>query len=103
MPKVKNKLRVTGADLKNLRESGLSNETIRLNGLRTGDATLVFSYRNLEGGVNGFTRKRPHRPRVIDGKKVKYEQPKGSLLRAYFPIASLPTLRDATRACPKSM
>lgn len=80
-------------DLENLRESGLTDATIRRNRLHTENGALVFPYRSLDGTVNGFARKRPHNPRVIDGKAVKYEQPPGSPLRGYFPVGSLPKLR----------
>jgi putative DNA primase/helicase len=80
--------------LENLLASGLSNSTIRVNGLRTENGALVFPYRDLDGRVNCFARRRPHRPRVVEGKPVKYEKPKGSDLRAYFPAASLEKLRD---------
>lgn len=56
---------------------------------------LVIPYRDLEGKVNGFARVRPHMARKgKNGKPIKYEQPKGEPLRAYFPAASLEQLRD---------
>jgi hypothetical protein len=88
------KLPVCDADLMNLRCSGLTDETIRANQLRTENRSLVFPYQNLAGRVDGFYRTRPHKPRVIDGKPVKYEQAKGSPLHAYFPTASLTKIRD---------
>src|SRR5262245_3004763 len=92
-----------GGDLMNLRASGLTNETIRANDLRTERdpvelATtlnrlpdcppkqipefcrrggLIFPYRDLDGVVNGFARVKPHCPRVSNGQPVKYEQPVG--------------------------
>ena len=106
-------LPVYGKDLDNLRESGLTDATIRANGLRTEYdkeklarilncdsgknccvGGLVIPYRGLDGKVNGFSRVRPHFPRERDGKPIKYEQPKGSPLRAYFPKSSLPKIRD---------
>jgi hypothetical protein len=49
----------------------------------------------LTGQVDGFVRKRLHVPRQDrDGKSVRYEQPAGTPLRAYFPPASLGQLRD---------
>ncbi|HYT87498.1 MAG TPA: DUF3854 domain-containing protein [Gemmataceae bacterium] len=82
-------------DLANLRESGLTDTTIRVNKLRTEGGKLVFPYRNLDGQVNGFARCRLQVPRTDrDGKPVRYEQPQGTPLRAYFPVASLENLRD---------
>jgi putative DNA primase/helicase len=109
------KLPLCDSDLANLRASGLAHKTIRDNQLRTEwDAAklaailnregtpafcqgggLVFPYRDLQGTVNCFARVRPHTPRKDeDGKPIKYEQPLGEPLRAYFPDASLPLLRD---------
>jgi putative DNA primase/helicase len=85
---------VCGSDLANLRASGLTDETIRANRLRTEQGSLVFPYRDLNGVVNCFARCRPQVPRVVDRKEAKYEQPKGSVPRAYFPAASLGRLRD---------
>lgn len=111
------RLRVNDGDLANLRESGLTDETIRANGLWTagaGDAGklaeilncsressaclggLVFEYRDLDGNSDGFARVRPHFPRMDKaGKKIKYEQPKGSGLRSYFPAGCLEPLRNS--------
>jgi hypothetical protein len=94
MPRIN--LPLCGSDLENLRASGLTDLTICENNLRTEGAALVFPYRDLDGNVNGFTRRRPHVPRVIDGKEAKYLQDKGTPLRAYFPHASLAKLRDGT-------
>jgi putative DNA primase/helicase len=107
------KLPVCGEDLANLRASGLTDETIRDNELRTEQdpailaailnrraifdcclGGLVIPYRNLAGEVNCFARVRPHIPRVRDGEPIKYEQPVGEPLRAYYPKASLTKLRD---------
>lgn len=96
MPKlaVKTRLPLDDSDLANLRESGLTDKTIWDNGLRTKDDALEIPYPDLNGNTNCFVRRRPHTPRVIDGKPVKYEQPKGTPSRAYFPVDSLPALRD---------
>jgi len=96
MPKAirKTPLPLDSEDLKNLRESGLTDETIRANKLHTADDAMVIPYRDLQGGVNGFTRTRPHKPRVINGKTAKYRQPFGSPVRAYFPANSVSELRD---------
>lgn len=113
MPKIPRQ--VHGPDLENLKASGLTDATIRENGLWTatpsdGDKIvkilncgrganaclggLVFPYRDLDGHTNGFACLRSHTPRQRDGKPIKYEQPKGEPPRAYFPVASLPLLRD---------
>jgi hypothetical protein len=66
---------------------------------------LVFPYHGLDGklmhfdGPDGlvysFARVKPHVPRRNSkGDPIKYEQPKKSPLRAYFPAKSLPLLRD---------
>lgn len=108
----KRTLRVYGDDLANLRESGLEDATIRANGLRTVrdsdelakilnrskrdsccQGGLVFPYRGIDGDVNGFARVRPHEPRIRKGKPIKYEQPVGEALRAYFPSASIEGLQ----------
>lgn len=101
-------------DLENLRAAGLTDATILVNKVRTefdsgklaailncgpGSTAclggLVFPYRDLAGEVNCFARVRPHHPRTRDGKPIKYEQPKDSPMRAYFPAGSLEKLRDA--------
>lgn len=92
MPRVS--LPVCESDLTNLRASGLTDSTIWTNRLRTEAGALVFPYRDLDGNVNCFARRRPHAPSVIGGKLAKYIQPPGSPLRAYFPAASLDRLRD---------
>jgi hypothetical protein len=114
MPKVpSNSRHVFGDDLAKLRSCGLTAETVRENGLYTSNDSaelarilncsrecqsclggLVIPYRGLDGKVNCFARVRPHIPRVRNGKRIKYEQPKGAPLRAYFPAASLPLIRD---------
>ena len=88
------KRKLSSRDREQLRESGISDKTIRRNRLHTARNALVIPYRSLDGATNGFVRTRPHSPRVINGKSVKYEQPKGSKSRAYFPVASLKKLRD---------
>jgi Domain of unknown function (DUF3854) len=124
MPKPLPPIRVYGQDLEDLKKSGLTDKTIRAADLYTvspaDDTTLarllnqlpehppkevpefcrfgglVFPYRNLAGEVNGFARVKPHRPREPGGKLIKYEQPKGESLRAYYAPASLPLLCDGT-------
>jgi putative DNA primase/helicase len=103
-------------DLENLRASGLSDVTIRTNGLRTETdhgrlaeifgrgpqspvchAALEIPYTDLEGNPTGFSRFRPHHPPVINGKDAKYLQAKDTTPRAYFPRASLVRLPNETR------
>lgn len=94
MPKLP--LQVGDVDLANLRASGLRDSTIAANKLRTERGSLVFPYRDLDGTVNCFARYRPHKPKVVDGKAIKYTQPKGSPPRAYFPAASVATLKKGS-------
>jgi hypothetical protein len=123
MPKTTQKIlseRLCERDLENLQASGLSDQTILENELRTvtdrvelatilnrlperprkeipwfcEGGALVFPYCDLQGTVNCFARARPHKPRVEDGKERKYESPLGSELHAYLPRASLARLRD---------
>ncbi|MCI0643209.1 MAG: DUF3854 domain-containing protein [Gemmataceae bacterium] len=90
MPKVNpTPLPLSAADLENLRESGLTEATIRLARLRTEGGALVFPYFDLDGTVNCFARRRPH-----NGKPAKYVQPPGSPVRAYRAPATLAKLRD---------
>src|SRR5262245_57908238 len=91
-------LPVIDTDLPNLRKSGIAAETLRSNKLRTEAGALVIPYRDLDGKVNGFARRRPHDPPIIDGKPAKYLQPTGSPLRAYFPAASCLRLLDGMSA-----
>ncbi len=86
------------SDLENLRASGLTDDTNRSNGLRTENGALLFPNRDLDGKLNGFSRRRHHKLRMIDGKLAKYEQDKGSPPRAYFPVASLDGLRGGESA-----
>jgi hypothetical protein len=111
------KLPLSRNDLENLRASGLQDETILANGLRTEtdskklakllnrDQTawvcsggLLFPYGNLAGEDTGFARIRPHCPRERRGEPIKYEHPKGEPPRAYFPRASLDMLTDGESA-----
>jgi hypothetical protein len=87
-------LSLCDSDLENLRASGLNDRTIASNGIKTENDAMVFPYRDLNGTKNCFARYRPHKPPIIDGREAKYIQPPGSPLRAYFPVASLPKLRD---------
>ncbi len=120
MPKVAiAKLPVSKNDLENLRASGLTDETIRANGLhserdsmklatllnrlpeRPGKEIpqflwlggLVIPYYDLQE-KNGFCRIRPLVPRTRNGESVKYEHPVGEPCRAYLPKASRAKLRN---------
>lgn len=77
-------------DLASLRASGLTDQTIIANDLRSDELGTVFPYRDLRGAVNCFKRWRLRQP---VGPK-KYHQPFGSEVKAYFPVASLMKLRD---------
>jgi hypothetical protein len=87
---------VCDTDLDNLRASGLTDATISANSLKTEGDSLIFPYRDLNGELNCFARRRLHHPQMIDGKLAKYLQPPGSPMRAYFPVACLAQLRDGT-------
>jgi putative DNA primase/helicase len=89
--------------LAELRASGLSDETIRMSGIHSEvayprlasilnwskypgkhGAGLVFPYFD-ETGATVLQRVKPSNPRMIQGRVVKYESPKGSAPRAYIP------------------
>jgi hypothetical protein len=110
--------KLSANDLINLRASGLSDETIRENGLYTEGnpdkfaallnrspdrpgklvpefclcGGLVFTHYDLSEN-NGYVTVRPRSPRVREGKPVKYEAPAGESSRPYFPKRSRPQLR----------
>jgi hypothetical protein len=95
MPKLFDENRLASCDLKKLRASNLSDRTILANELHTARNALVFRYADFATGeFNGFARTRPHKPRIVDGSPVKYEQPAKTPLRAYFPIATLAKVRE---------
>jgi hypothetical protein len=84
---------VDAYDLKQLTILGITQETIRENQLYTRDDALWFPYRDLNGDLNGFSRRRLRRPLPgKDGKPIKYLQPKGTGLRAYYPARTLDLL-----------
>jgi hypothetical protein len=87
MPKVA--LPVGVYDLKNLRASGLTDDTIRANRLYSKNGDLYFPYRDLTGEINCFTRWRMY---YADAEGKRYRQPPGSELHAYYPVASLPLI-----------
>ncbi|HEY1598596.1 MAG TPA: DUF3854 domain-containing protein [Pirellulales bacterium] len=98
--------------LDDLKRSGLSAETIaacmfrsetdsevlrRILGRNRADVPapgLVIPFRQLNGKFNGFARVRPSRPRLIDGKPVKYEQPINTAARVYIPPLTVAALRN---------
>jgi hypothetical protein len=105
-------------DLKDLKASGLTDETIQANGLYTESVGeklaallnrrptsgkqiplfclglgLVIPYHDLAGKVVSY-RVKPHSPRTRDGKPIKYEQPVGEPPHAYFPRSSRTRLPD---------
>jgi hypothetical protein len=90
MPRLPQRLTFNDADLSNLRESGLTNETIFANQLKSDELGIVFPYRDLHGVVNCFKRWRLRQP--VGSKK--YHQPFRSPVRAYFPAMSLVKLND---------
>lgn len=105
--------------LDDLRESGLSDETIRAcgfyterdpkkvrrkldwtttGGLKNMGPFLAIPYRSLDGRPSDYTRYKPDNPRQSlskDGKKngVKYEAPRGRPTEPYFPPAVLDAIR----------
>jgi hypothetical protein len=102
-----------------LLKSGLSNATIRACGFRSlegkavgvalnwkgggeeFDACLAFPFFDRHGKHTGFTRLKPDRPRMEerDGKvrPIKYEQPKDTPVRPYFPPPAWPMIDDAAQ------
>jgi P4 family phage/plasmid primase-like protien len=100
--------------LADLRKSGLSDDYIRrcyfyslqasariqkvltwrrYNG-ELGDC-LAIPFTDSKGNRHGYIRLKPDRPRTNkEGKAVKYESPKGSSNRAYFPPDTIPVLND---------
>jgi len=84
------KLLVCSSDLDNLRTSGLKDETIWANGLRTDQDALVFPYHDLDGKANCFARRRPH-----NGKPAKYIQPSD---RRSAPTSQPPAGRSSAMA-----
>ena len=108
---------LTPRHLADLRQSGLSDQQIaacgfhsvlasatvqkllnwrRCNG-QLGDC-LAFPFFDAAGKPTGYVRLKPDSPRKAkhDGKPIKYESPKGSANRAYFPPATRTVLKDST-------
>lgn len=102
--------RINANHLAELRDSGLSDQTIRDAGIhsetdparlaqllgwrryprRLGSA-IVFPFRDADG-VNGYCQIKADSPRTINGRVVKYESPRGQPPRVYFPPSVLPKL-----------
>lgn len=99
--------------LRQLRESGLNDETIIASGFYTEDrpaaiasilnrrtikkscgAALVMPYRDATGELNGFKRCKLDNPRKSQGKPVKYESPSGSTNHVFVPIDTFKVLRE---------
>jgi len=58
-------------------------------------ACLAFPFVNANGQPTGYVRLKPDRPRKDkNGKSIKYESPKGSSNRAYFPPGTRAVLTD---------
>src|SRR5438445_3922347 len=107
--------KLTPRHLADLRASGLTDETIAANGFDSlqapasvqtalrwkryrgelGDC-LRISFRDADGKPLEYSRLKPDCPRrgKEDGKPIKYESPKGSANRAYFPPGTLAALHD---------
>jgi putative DNA primase/helicase len=105
--------------LADLRKSGLTDATIAACGFRSLEAAasvqdvlrwkryrgelgpcLCIPFADAEGKPTGYCRLKPDRPRSAkeDGKPIKYESPKGSANRAFFPPGTRAALRDASTA-----
>jgi putative DNA primase/helicase len=111
--------RLTPKHLADLRTSGLSDATIAACGfysLQTAPAVqkilawkrydgslgdcLCIPFPDAAGKPNGYCRLKPDHPRKAkeDAKPIKYESPKGSSNRAYFPPGTLAALHDPSAA-----
>lgn len=95
--------------LEDLRQSGLTDGTIRSLGFYSGTASqinailgfdagpgLVIPYPCIGGG-KPFSRVKPDQPPIINGKPAKYLSPKGAKVRAYIP----PKTWEAIK-CPRT-
>jgi putative DNA primase/helicase len=59
---------------------------------------LAFPYRDADGEPTRYVRLKPDNPRESDGKLVKYESPRGSKNRAYFPPGMRAAIKDPSVA-----
>jgi putative DNA primase/helicase len=57
---------------------------------------LAIPFFHPDGAPNFFTRLKPDHPRRHNGKRVKYESPRGTPNRAYFPPRTIAALPDPT-------
>lgn len=95
-----------------LRASGLSEETIRAAGIHSETTytvlaslldwrkvpkrlapAIVFPFKNALG-QNGYSRIKPDNPRTLGGRVVKYESPRGQGNQVYFPPSVTATLEE---------
>lgn len=100
--------------LRELRASGLSDETIINSGFYSEDrpaaiaailnrrnikkscgSALVIPYRDLSGELNGYKRCKLDNPRKSRGQPVKYESPAGSTNHVFIPQNTFQELQDA--------
>jgi hypothetical protein len=102
--------------LADLRRSGLSDETIAESGIYSESdrravsrllgwdrpapsGAMVIPFSHPDGTRNGFARAKLDQPRKArDGKPVKYEQPRGQRLRAYFTGLAIDAIKTAGAA-----
>jgi putative DNA primase/helicase len=110
---VKSLARLRGHHLRELRESGLTDETIVASGIYTETShgaicailgrqkmkrgigsAMVIPFREIATGeLNGFKRLKLDNPRTRDGRKIKYESPAGSTPHVYIPPGTVEHLQ----------
>lgn len=111
-------LNLCARHLADLRNSGLTDETIASSGIYTEESldvlkdkfgfkaykkgmgsAMVIPFRTADGGDADFHRIKPTTPRKIgkSNKPAKYESPPGRGNRIYFPLGVSDTLRDSSR------
>jgi hypothetical protein len=74
-------------------------QILRWKGTNSLGSCLGIPYRRPDGSLvrsNEFARLRPDNPRTNAGRCIKYESPKGSTVRLYFPPATCDVLRDSS-------
>ncbi len=99
--------RLSAKHLEELRESGLSDEAVALSGMATITDPVEIG-KILRWGrparslgpclkipfSNGFARLKPDKPRIgKDDKPIKYEQPAGAELRAYYTPGAIEAIK----------
>jgi putative DNA primase/helicase len=101
--------------LEELRRSGLTDATVKAAGIYSEAVydklnaivnwkkfpkkmapAIVFPFTDAEGR-NGYARIKPDHPRMVGGKSVKYESPKGQPTQIYLPPGVVEALADASR------